>query len=674
MAGAVSAGAYNAGVFDFLIQALEEWERARREDQARPSDQRSVPDHRILIPVISGASAGGATAALGAFSLSEPTRLPSVQDAANTKYVLPALYRIWVESISFFKPDESQRSDSGENANSRDLGTLLDTSDLGEGQRPVSIMNGTVLERAANDAVARTITGAKPRPYLTEGLHLFLTITNLRGVPYGIRFTAGGGSDAHVMSMHADRVHYCMTGLGAGDFESNWLKAYGDLGTPISTDDIVAAASKANHSERNDHARRFIKSALATGAFPIGLPAQKIEVHTSDYTKRAWPYANPKQLGSIEPLWPPNDAGEHSYQVDYAGSDGGLINNEPFEIARWTIMETPGQRNKPGSVESDRAVLLVDPFPEPTGFDPNLSDKPFTQTFLREVIAALFPTLKNQARVKAIDLARSGNNKEVFSRFLIAPSRKFFVGDEEFEAAEPLATGVFNAFGGFLTSKFPEHDYQLGRRNCQKFLREHFRVSAENEVVKSWPEGCEDRHTISGEDGKRYRVLIPLFGSANVPIPAPVWPHVTCEDVDNFMEAVRKRGNALVRTIAKTELGGLYGLGLKIFWRIRRKHTLGQIRTTLVADLIRRNQLALETELTSDLERSVLACLVELKTVQCSPEHIAETVNRRANINPKAPRTTAVEVRDVLDNNLAAYLSPQGSPAGFYLLKKKICP
>ena len=28
MSGAVSAGAYTAGVFDFLIQALDEWEKA----------------------------------------------------------------------------------------------------------------------------------------------------------------------------------------------------------------------------------------------------------------------------------------------------------------------------------------------------------------------------------------------------------------------------------------------------------------------------------------------------------------------------------------------------------------------------------------------------------------------------------------------------------------------
>ena len=64
LGGAISAGAYSAGVFDFLVQALEEWELARaREATLSPAD-RTVPSHRVVIPVISGASAGGAVAAL----------------------------------------------------------------------------------------------------------------------------------------------------------------------------------------------------------------------------------------------------------------------------------------------------------------------------------------------------------------------------------------------------------------------------------------------------------------------------------------------------------------------------------------------------------------------------------------------------------------------------------
>ncbi len=72
MAGAISAGAYSAGVIDFLFQALEEWERHR--------GQPGVPNHSVCIKVISGASAGAITGALGAAALAERaewTAMPS---------------------------------------------------------------------------------------------------------------------------------------------------------------------------------------------------------------------------------------------------------------------------------------------------------------------------------------------------------------------------------------------------------------------------------------------------------------------------------------------------------------------------------------------------------------------------------------------------------------------
>ena len=66
MAGAVSAGAYTAGVLDFLIEALEEWEKAKvvartaflNGAQAVSSDQ-LAPLHNVSIEAFSGASAPG---------------------------------------------------------------------------------------------------------------------------------------------------------------------------------------------------------------------------------------------------------------------------------------------------------------------------------------------------------------------------------------------------------------------------------------------------------------------------------------------------------------------------------------------------------------------------------------------------------------------------------------
>ena len=57
MAGAVSAGAYTAGVVDFLVQALDCWEEARARDDL-------APPHRLRLRALSGASAGAMTAGI----------------------------------------------------------------------------------------------------------------------------------------------------------------------------------------------------------------------------------------------------------------------------------------------------------------------------------------------------------------------------------------------------------------------------------------------------------------------------------------------------------------------------------------------------------------------------------------------------------------------------------
>src|ERR1700752_1247577 len=57
LSGAISAGAYPAGVLDFFFQALNEWEKARGDP--------GTPGHRVDVQVITGASAGAITGALG---------------------------------------------------------------------------------------------------------------------------------------------------------------------------------------------------------------------------------------------------------------------------------------------------------------------------------------------------------------------------------------------------------------------------------------------------------------------------------------------------------------------------------------------------------------------------------------------------------------------------------
>ncbi len=91
MAGAISGGAYAAGVVDFLIQALDAWEALK----AQGAD---VPRHQVVIPVMSGASAGAMAAAIATVSFASETR-PVADIAAPPAPELNRLYDAWVRQI-----------------------------------------------------------------------------------------------------------------------------------------------------------------------------------------------------------------------------------------------------------------------------------------------------------------------------------------------------------------------------------------------------------------------------------------------------------------------------------------------------------------------------------------------------------------------------------------------
>src|SRR6266568_9132376 len=101
LSGAISAGAYTAGVLDYFFQALNAWEQARSDPDA--------PRHHVTVQVITGASAGAIAGALGVVALARGIRPQtlSADEKSNAKTtpgstsqdlrcVLPSLYDTWV--------------------------------------------------------------------------------------------------------------------------------------------------------------------------------------------------------------------------------------------------------------------------------------------------------------------------------------------------------------------------------------------------------------------------------------------------------------------------------------------------------------------------------------------------------------------------------------------------
>jgi hypothetical protein len=96
MAGAVSGGAYTAGVMDFLIEALDAWENAKNDGQ-------DVPSHDVRIKVMTGTSAGAMNTALAAVMLNEDfehvREVPAPPGAAAKNKA----YKSWVVDIDIKK-------------------------------------------------------------------------------------------------------------------------------------------------------------------------------------------------------------------------------------------------------------------------------------------------------------------------------------------------------------------------------------------------------------------------------------------------------------------------------------------------------------------------------------------------------------------------------------------
>ena len=211
MAGAVSGGAYSAGVFDFLMEALNEWQKAKDKGE-------NVPRHDVIISAMSGTSAGGITAAMGLASLAGGIRCveePSVNPACPLpiRRVLPELYDIWVRKVRLFDAREATAKRDG----AATIPALLDTGDIQAKRAPDALLNSDVLTRIARNSLSAVRATGQKLPFITQPIHLFLTHTNLDGVPYPIEFTTG---HSYTMLLHEGRAHFAVMGLGGSRVSS----------------------------------------------------------------------------------------------------------------------------------------------------------------------------------------------------------------------------------------------------------------------------------------------------------------------------------------------------------------------------------------------------------------------------------------------------------------------
>jgi len=526
MAGAVSAGAYTAGVMDYLLEALAEWDKRRGEP--------GVPNHNVTIPIMGGASAGGMTAFLAASTLNNTITPVPLPEPGKLLYEHPEnkLYHSWVDLI-----DQDM------------FPHMLETSDIKPG-KIISALNSDFIDQIANKMIRSDITKWTPTPPWFEApVKIFSTLTNLEGFYYYADLNAAQRNqvrkEKYYMSVHNDYACFEVMDGVAPETGGPWIPL------DFKSGKYVATAKDA---------------AMATGAFPAGLKPRML-VREKKYVEQIpW-------LDYVFKNTPLTDD-----LVTTLNVDGGMINNEPFEKVRDLLDDIYIKENKKVYLTNDEkekelanvncdynffenTVLMVDPFPSIQA-DPFIMENDI-MTVLPNTLSAMLSQMR--AKPKEYKDAMVLNDG---SRFIISPSRiiKNLKGeDEEVFGEKAIACGNLSGFGGFLNKEFRIHDYYLGRYNCEIFLRDYFTVPESalynNEIFKDGYKDADWAKFASGAtkpDEQKEFQIIPIF----TPRPAartlkmPVfssgenWPRVKTEDIDRFKSPLKKRVEKLILNVA----------------------------------------------------------------------------------------------------------------------------
>lgn len=535
LAGAVSAGAYTAGVMDFLIEALDTWEAAKTRQAETPGSEPLCPLHEVNLRVLSGASAGAIVSAIVAANI-DKTWSPVNASNADDPQVNNPLFDCWVNQV--------------------DIHALLGERDLQSDPMPVSALDATALDAIAQKALSYQGPSISRR-YVANPLRAIFTLTNLTGVPfrYDLRGNSGYGQD---LTLHADQMRFAVMNAGAANAPAIRLTPDARYEYPLQP----TAASKWSDAAW----QRFAMTSLASGAFPMGLRPRPVERNASDYTDMRLPVQDTHGAPlAIRPSWSlqPND----KYQ--FLSVDGGGVDNEPLQLARVELSGSPLVNNVRDGLTASKALIMVDPFVGPNPAGPaTVAQNPLHQALFKLLNASI-----EQSRFSAEDIELACR-EDVYSRYMVAPKRPT---PALLQAQYPqpdgkwIASGALGGFSGFLHREFRKHDFLLGRRNCQLFLAEHFTLPVGNPLFSAWRDDAALRacYSVAGKDGEPEQLpIIPLLGRLHPrhgqAEPVPTWPQDLC-DVDALKAPLGARADALFKKY--TQDTGIAGLALGLLWR-----------------------------------------------------------------------------------------------------------
>jgi hypothetical protein len=504
MAGAISAGAYTAGVLDFLMEALEQWQAAKDAYSKGVAGAPPVPLHDVSIEAFSGASAGGMCAAIASVMVQGSFQhIPSpVASGTNNTF-----YEAWVNRI--------------------DISRLLTTTDIDRGGPLVSLLDSSIIDDIATEAL--TLGLVTRRPYIADTLTLFLTLTNVRGTHYQL-YSDPAPTVNEFTTYYADRIRFETTTGGRATMDTT--------AKPLPLDHPGTGAWPLLQD-----------AAKATGAFPIFLAPRILNRDLSDYDVPGW-----ARVGAPDPHILPDLPVPPPHTITTLNIDGGVTDNDPFQLGHdFLANQNPkatDNTNPRAPLDANCAVISVAPFPSEERFDPAYDVKAARDLFT--MLVRMFTVTLSQSRFlgESLEVLTSG---AAFSRFVIAPS------DPSLKNRNALQCSALGAFGGFMERSFRAHDFMLGRYNCQAFLRRHFCLPLANPIIAAGQSAAgagapaiEARFAVDpppgvtgGPQGKVWMPIIPLVGTADAALARPQRGTITKDKIDGIADATLDRLDAV---------------------------------------------------------------------------------------------------------------------------------
>lgn len=492
MAGGGSAGAFSAGAIDFLVEALAAWSAAKANGTAELT-------HEVEITALSGASAGAVVAALTLVRWGRGRPEDAVSPA----------YRGFVEQSGLLD--------------------MLGVRDRSDPKAPLmSLLDASAIDDVSRAALRFDLPQPDRPPYVRDGVVLATTSSNLTGIPYAIGL-GGVGETGFDMALHADTTGFSLCWQADAPAWTYRLPATDPSDPNWSTLTVAAAAS---------------------GAVPFLLRPRGLERPRAQIGARPWPDLDGGTV-AVPPAWRPGTP-ERRRDVHV---DGGLLDNQPFELARRQL----DWDTRPAAA---KGLILIEPFPTVSPDDDTVPRVP-EDTPLTGLLPTVLRALLENNRFRRDELIRATVGDGI-GRHVIAP--RLIVEGQTYDPA--LAGQALDGLGGFIARDFREFDYRLGRRNAQKFLRDRFTLPADHPLFADLPPQARERNRIEDENGVPSLPIVPLVGAAAQEEPLPdlalrradrvAWP--------DLQRAAKTRARAIGHALTAQHRGwlGLAGWALRL--------------------------------------------------------------------------------------------------------------